>query len=135
MTHVIYIIDTYIIAKIATDDGAVVNANSHAEIVKFMIERLKAANAYKSEKLAVLHQVCIETLGNLNHLPVIGTVPVGDECIYFGRSKRPVFCIVPVLFKTEMVFVLAFWNVFFIDEIITYFPYRMGLNDVHAVNG
>jgi len=133
MTHVIHIIDAYIISKIATDDGAVVYANSHSEIMKFVVKGLQATDANKAEEFTVFHQVCIEAFGNLYHFPVIGTVPVGDECVYFGGGECPVFYIVPVLFKPEMVFVLTFWNVFFVDEIIAYFPYRMGLNDVHAV--
>jgi hypothetical protein len=135
MTHVIHIVDADIIAQVATDDSTVVNTNSHAEIMKFVVKGLQAPDAYEAEEFAILHQVCVETFCNLYHFPIVGTVPVGDECVNFCGRKCPVFYIVPVLFEPEMVFVLAFWNVFFFYEIITYFPYRMGLNDVHAVNG
>ena len=37
MTQVFYVFNTHIIAKVATDDGAIVQSHLHAQIVEFKI--------------------------------------------------------------------------------------------------
>ena len=71
MAKVIYIVDTYIIAKITTDDGAVVQANRQTEIMKFEVKRFQFADPDQSIKFTVLYQFGIKSGGNKYLIPVI----------------------------------------------------------------
>src|SRR6476659_8094055 len=97
MTHVINVIDNYIITKIATDNGTVVQADRHPDIMKRKIKRFEFPNSYKTKKLAIFYKFGIESIGYKNTIPVVRCIPVTNEHFNFKSCQFPVMDAVTVL--------------------------------------
>ncbi len=64
MTEIIDIVDYHIVAKVATDDGAVVKTNRCPDVMEFQIIRFEFANTHQTKKLAKLNQGSVKPVCN-----------------------------------------------------------------------
>jgi hypothetical protein len=71
MTDVIHVVYNYIIAKITTDDSAVVQAYGKPDIVKREIKGLEFSNANQSKKFAILNKLRIECIRHQDIIPIV----------------------------------------------------------------
>ena len=101
--------------------------------MKLMIKRLQAAYSDQSEKLTIPYKVCIERICYQYFIPVVGSIPVVYKDIYFRSSEWAVFISCSVLNITQVIFILAFWDIFFFNKIIAKVLYRMCFDDVHEL--
>jgi len=134
VTEIIHIIYTDIIAKIAADDGTVVNTHRHSQVMEFEIIGFQFANADESMKFTVADQFGVKMSGNKYPVPVIRCIAVAYESLYFLSGQLPVFDTVLVLCIAEIVFVFALWDVLFIYKAVAKIIDRVFLDDVHAIN-
>ena len=83
MAQVINIINTDIIAQVATDDGAVIEAYGHSQVMELQVIGFQFTDAYEAMKFAVTDQFRIKMVGDKNFVPVIRRIPVADEGLNF----------------------------------------------------
>lgn len=62
MTHVVDVIDHYIVAEVTADDGAVIQANRHPEVVELQEIRFQFSDPDKAVEFAILDQGWIECI-------------------------------------------------------------------------
>src|SRR5689334_288226 len=83
MTHVVYIINDYIITEIATDNSTIVQTHRQPDVMKRKIKCFQFPNPYETKEFAVLYEFGIESVGNKDTVPIIRCVPVSNEHFYF----------------------------------------------------
>src|SRR6476619_1173256 len=83
MTHVVYVINNYIIPEIATDNGAVVQADRQPDIMKRKIKRFEFSNSDKTKELTIFYKFRVKRVGDQDTIPVIRCIPVTNKHFYF----------------------------------------------------
>jgi hypothetical protein len=107
MCHVIHIIYDHVVAEIRTDDGAVIEPYGQAQVLELKEERFQFTDPDKPEKCAILDEVWIKGIRNQYIIPVIRTVVVTNQHLYFRRSQFTIADTIPVLPVAQMVFISA----------------------------
>ena len=86
MTERIHIFNTYIVTKITTDNGTIVEPNGQFEIVKFKVNSFEFSYPNQTVKFAVLYQLRIKGGGYKYFIPIVGGISVPNEYFYFMCS-------------------------------------------------
>jgi len=118
MREIVGIVDTDVVAKVTADDGAVVETNGSAEVVKFQVIRVEPADAYQSEELTVLYELGCKGVGYQDVIPVGGGVAIAHEHFYLVGCQLAIASVSALLEIAQVVFVLALGKIAAIDEVI-----------------
>src|SRR6476620_11448961 len=90
MAHEIYVVDRDIVAKITTDDGAVVKTNRQTKIIEFEEEGFEFTDPYKTKEFATLDKFGTERIGYLHLVPIVRGVAILDEYLCFPCIEFPI---------------------------------------------
>jgi hypothetical protein len=113
------VIDCNVISEVGADDGAIIKANGHPEIVKLEKVRFQFADPDEAKKIAPLYQLSVEFVSDKNVLPVIRSIVIGDELLDLYRRQFSIYITRPVLNVPEVILVFSFWNVFGSNKVVT----------------
>jgi len=118
MGEIIGVIDADVVAQVAADDGAVIESDGSAQIMKFQVIRIQSAYTDQPEELTVLDKFGCKGIGYQYVVPVGGGVAIAYEHFYFIGCQPAIVVVLPFLEITQVIFVLSFGKIAAIDKVI-----------------
>jgi hypothetical protein len=116
MRKIIGIVDTHIVAEIAADDGAVIQAHRATQVMELEVIGRQLADTYKPEEFAVLHQFRRKIIRNQDMVPVARCIPVPHQHFDLISGELSITDAAPVLHVPEIIFVFSLRQIPALDK-------------------
>jgi len=131
MTEIIYVIDDDVIAEIAIDNRAIVDANRKADIMKGEEKWLEAANADQTRETTSLDQGSVELSLHQYILPIIRSIAVALQLLHLYTAERAIVFNIWMLLIAQIEFILSLRNILVVHETLPEFRNGSFLDLIH----